>query len=220
LKNKELWQKVKENIANRELTLGPYFSRQLLVDPKHVLFTLSRYKFAAKLLGDAPKLDVLELGCNEGFGSLLLSSFAKKVVAVDFDEKALAWAAANFRIKNLAFKHKDFLKEKIGKFDTVIAIDVIEHVRKSQENIFLKNICDNLKGSGFCIIGTPNITASKYACKASKIGHVNLYDAQRLKNLFLKRFSNVFIFGMNDEVIHTGFYPMCHFMFVLACNKK
>jgi hypothetical protein len=25
---------------------------------------------------------------------------------------------------------------------------------------------------------------------------------------------------MNDEVVHTGFYPMCHYLFALACGKR
>ena len=90
----------------------------------------------------------------------------------------------------------------------------------SRIDIFLNSILRNLKKDGFCIIGTPNITASKYACKASKIGHINLFDAERLKKLLLKKFNNVFIFGMNDEVVHTGYYPMCHYLFALACNRK
>ena len=33
-------------------------------------------------------------------------------------------------------------------------------------------------------------------------------------------FENVFVFGMNDEVVHTGFYPMCHYIFVLGTGKR
>ncbi|OGS33416.1 MAG: hypothetical protein A2474_04930, partial [Elusimicrobia bacterium RIFOXYC2_FULL_34_12] len=143
-----------------------------------------------------------------------------KVVAVDFDERAINWAKENIVKENIAFQKRDFFKNKIGKFDAMVCIDVMEHLKKNQEEIFLKTLSENLQKDGFCIIGTPNITAAEYACKASKIGHVNLYDAGRLKKLLLKKFKNVFIFGMNDEVVHTGFYPMCHYLFALACNKK
>ena len=27
-------------------------------------------------------------------------------------------------------------------------------------------------------------------------------------------------FSMNDEVVHTGFYPMAHYFFALCCGKK
>ena len=220
MENKDTWDKVKDNISGWSLTLGTYFSRQLMVDPKHVLFTFARYKFAAKLIGEDKKLEVLELGCNEGVGSLMLSSFAKKVVAVDFDERAIDWASGNLIKDNLSFIKADFLKEPIGKFDAVVSMDVIEHIPQAEEDTYLQRVCDNLKDDGFCVIGTPNVTASEYACEASKVGHINLFDAARLKALFEKKFKNVFIFGMNDEVVHTGFHPMCHFLVVLACNRK
>ena len=41
-----------------------------------------------------------------------------------------------------------------------------------------------------------------------------------LKSLLSKYFHNVFIFSMNDEVVHTGFYPMAHYLFALCCDKK
>ena len=77
---------------------------------------------------------------------------------------------------------------------------------------------DNLNDNGFCIIGTPNISASQYACEASRLGHVNLHDQQRLKELFLKKFRNVFVFNCNDEMIHTGYDKMSHY-FIALCVK-
>jgi len=68
--------------------------------------------------------------------------------------------------------------------------------------------------------GTPNETASCYASEFSKIGHVNLFTAERLTELLCAYFHNVFLFGMNDEVLHTGFHPMCHYLLALGCSKK
>jgi hypothetical protein len=31
-------------------------------------------------------------------------------------------------------------------------------------------------------------------------------------------FSNVFMFGMNDETLHTGYGPMCHYR-LAVCTK-
>src|SRR3989337_2068954 len=106
--SKKVWEKVKENISGYELKLGTYFSRQLLVDAKHVLFTLSRYKFAAKMIGVDSPYTVVELGCNEGLGSLLLSQFAMKVVGVDFDQRAINWATENLTNEKLEFISMDF----------------------------------------------------------------------------------------------------------------
>ena len=36
----------------------------------------------------------------------------------------------------------------------------------------------------------------------------------------LDHFHNVFIFSMNDEVVHTGFAPMPHYYFALCCGRR
>lgn len=215
-----LWQKVMSSVPKSSLNLGPYFTHQIRGNIKHVLMTFARYKFAARMIGENPKLTVLELGCNEGLGTLYFAQTTSNTVAVDFDEKSIKWAKRNLEGSNISFVHSDFLGKKFGNFNAVVSLDVIEHIDRKKELIFLSTIADNLKDEGFAIIGTPNAQASRYASEASRIGHVNLYDAERLKRLFLKRFNNVFIFSMNDEMVHTGFYPMAHYLICLSCCKK
>src|SRR5262249_47894355 len=38
--------------------------------------------------------------------------------------------------------------------------------------------------------------------------------------LLEKYFAHVFIFSMNDEVVHTGFSPMAHYLFALCSVPK
>ena len=66
----------------------------------------------------------------------------------------------------------------------------------------------------------PSLESQKYASEPSKIGHVNCKTAAQLKSLSEVYFNNVFIFSMNDEVLHTGFHPMSHYLFSLCCFKK
>ena len=33
-------------------------------------------------------------------------------------------------------------------------------------------------------------------------------------------FHSVFVFSMNDEVVHTGFYPMAHYLLAVACHRR
>ena len=84
----------------------------------------------------------------------------------------------------------------------------------------METILDNLDDDGMVMIGTPNDSASQYASPASQLGHVNMFSAERLQALMRKHFKHVFMFGMNDEVVHTGFHPMCHYLMVLACSKR
>jgi 2-polyprenyl-3-methyl-5-hydroxy-6-metoxy-1,4-benzoquinol methylase len=204
----------------RFFTLGPYFSHQLINSPRHLLFTLSRYKFAARLLPQDRTVAVLELGCAEGIGTLMLAEPGHLVTGVDFDADSIRYAQESIDNPNLTFVAADFVGRHFGQFDAVVSLDVIEHILPEHETSFLDTLADNLAADGFCIIGTPNETASVYASERSRVGHVNLYTADRLTRSLRRYFHNVFIFGMNDEVVHTGFHPMCHYLFALACGKR
>ncbi|MFC1987020.1 class I SAM-dependent methyltransferase [Chloroflexota bacterium] len=219
---KDSWAKAKKYMGSQRVELGPYYTYNLLHVPRHLFFSFSRYKFAARLIGEFPKMNVLELGCNEGLGTLLLAGEFHKLTGVDLDKDAVQWAKSNLEKgdSNIVFKHDNFLGKVYGKFDVVVALDVIEHIPKEQEIDFFQTATSNLDDDGYCIIGTPNITASQYSSEPSKIGHVNLFSAERLRDTLRQYFKNVFLFGMNDEVVHTGFYPMSHYLISLSCGKK
>lgn len=222
---KKRWDKVKRYIANEtgpeKIELGAYFAFNLWNTPRHVLFVLSRYKFCAKLIGETPLRNILELGCSEGLGALILGESGHQVVGVDFDEEAVAWAKANLETKgNLSFICDDFLSKTYGLFDAVVSLDTIEHIHPPQEPEYFGTLVDNLTPDGICIVGTPNITSAKYASKQTRMGHVNLYSAERLKDTAMKYFRNAFVFSMNDEMVHTGYYPMAQYLILLGCGKK
>jgi hypothetical protein len=84
----------------------------------------------------------------------------------------------------------------------------------------MQTVVQNLGPHGFAVIGTPNDSASQYASKASQIGHINLYTHDRLSKLINRYFHQSFLFGVNDEVVHTGFYPMCHYLMALGCSPR
>ncbi len=216
-----LWKKHLAKMCEGGLQLGPYYSAHFLKDPLHMAFTLSRYKFAARMIGfQERKKSVLELGCHEGIGTLLLAQEASSAVGVDFDREAIDWASAHLQKPDLRFIADDFLGKSYGAFDAVVSLDVIEHIDSKREDAFLETVRRNLAEDGFAVVGTPNVAASQYSSEQSRIGHINLYDHVRLRALFLKGFHNVFLFGMNDEVVHTGFPPMCHYLMILACHKR
>jgi hypothetical protein len=64
-----VWAAVKKELKKQTVQLGPYFSYQILDTPRHFLFSMSRYKFAARMLPQNKKVRVLELGCQEGVES-------------------------------------------------------------------------------------------------------------------------------------------------------
>jgi hypothetical protein len=105
-------------------------------------------------------------------------------------------------------------------FDGAYALDVLEHIPPEHEHRFLSNMVQSLHQHGTLIIGMPSIQSQAYASAPSKEGHVNCKDGNNLKAVLHQHFHNVFVFSMNDEVIHTGFYPMAHYLLALCCTRK
>ena len=84
----------------------------------------------------------------------------------------------------------------------------------------MDHIIGCLRGDGVLLTGTPNRTSSQYASPQSEVAHINLKTMEELRALMERYFKNVFLFGMNDEVLHTGFAPMCHYLWSLAVGVR
>ncbi|MCG8430458.1 MAG: class I SAM-dependent methyltransferase [Candidatus Omnitrophica bacterium] len=217
-KDLKKWNEAKEYMGQERITLGPHYSYVLKNLTRRLGFILSRYKFAAKMIGENKY--VLEVGCSEGFGTMILAETARKVVAVDFDKNAIEEAQKSFASGKVEFREANFLKASIDTFDAVVALDVVEHIYPEDEAPFFESAAANLDTHGICIVGTPNKTAEQYGSPTSRISHINLYTWDRLKSVMERYFHNVFLFSVNDEVVHTGFYPMAHYLMAMGVGKR
>lgn len=203
-----------------EICLGPWTSHSLMNDPKHMCFVLSRYKFCAKML--IGKKTVMEIGSGDGFGLPIVCDIAEQVYAVDWDKRHIEGNKRRLaHLKNITYICIDLNENQLDiKVDGAYMIDVIEHVDPLREKTFMDNIVRCLKPNGILIIGTPNITANIYATPQSKAQHINLKSMQTLRELTEQYFENVFMFGMNDEVVHTGFEHMCHYIWSIGVGVR
>lgn len=189
-------------------------------DPRRTLFTLARYKFVAKMLTGRSK--VLEIGCADAFGTRLVQQTVEQVTAVDLDPVFIEDVHA--RMDPLwpmeAFVH-DMLEGPVpGRYDAIYSLDVLEHIVPENEAVFLEHAVASLDEHGTMIIGMPSLESQTYAGPQSRLGHVNCKSGKDLKALLERYFHNVFVFSMNDEIVHTGFYPMAHYLMALCCGKK
>jgi 2-polyprenyl-3-methyl-5-hydroxy-6-metoxy-1,4-benzoquinol methylase len=165
---------------------------------------------------------VLEVGCADAFGTRIVQKEVKELVATDFDPVFVNFVNDHQDNESpLTCKVHDMLAGPLGSdFDGVYCLDVIEHILQRDEDRFVANMAASLNSYGSCIIGTPSSESQQHASPPSKQGHVNCKTASELKFLLARHFHNVFIFSMNDEVVHTGFYPMAHYLFALCCAKQ
>jgi len=190
------------------------------VDPKRFAFTFARYKFVAKMFEGYGR--VLEVGCGDAFATRLVQQTVKKIVVADFDKNFIddiesrqepGWM--------LDARLHDMIAAPIEEnFDGVYSLDVLEHVAKSDEHRFVANICRSLAGHGSAIFGMPSLDSQIHASPASKEGHVNCKTGAELRDFLGEYFHSVFIFSMNDEALHTGFFPMSHYLLTVCANKR
>lgn len=206
--------------ATQEIPLGPWTSFSYRDDPKHMCFVLARYKFCAKMLEGYKT--VMEVGSGDGFGLPIMSQACRKIYAADWDARLLEGNARRLaHLKNVEYLHVDLNKGSTPvKVDAIYMIDVIEHLEPKKEALFMGNVVRCLTADGVLIIGTPNITASQYATPRSAVQHINLKSQKTLKALGEKYFKHVFMFGMNDEVVHTGYAPMCHYIWAVCAGVR
>ena len=199
--------------------LGPYTSHIWRDDPKHLSFLLARYKFCSKILYN--KKRVLEIGCGDSLGTPVVLQSVESIHAVDFEPIVIKDAINRNEYKDrCTYQVHDITKGSINsEFDGAFSLDVIEHIPEELEINFIRNIAKSLKDDAILIVGTPNITANEYASPASKEGHINLKSAETLRKLIAYSFENVIIFSMNDELVHTGYYPMAHYLLGIGIGK-
>lgn len=187
-------------------------------DPKRLAFVLARYKFVAKMLSGAEA--VLEIGCADAFATRIVQQEVGAVTAIDMDpifiEDAQARRHADWPLELEV--HDILAAPYSGEFDAVYSLDVLEHVAAEDEDRFLANLAASLDPAGVAIIGMPSLASQAHASPQSVVGHVNCKEGAALKTVLGRHFRNVFIFSMNDEVVHTGYWPMAHYYLGLCCG--
>lgn len=185
-------------------------------DPKRLVFVLARYKFVAKML--AGKGRVIEIGCADAFASKIVAHEVGELNVSDFDpyfiEKVRSEAKSEWQ-KN-AILHDITHSALNSKYDAAYCLDVFEHIELELESQVLSNLRNSVSEDGVVIIGIPSLESQVYASEQSKVGHVNCKSGNEFKYLLESHFKHVFLFSMNDEVVHTGFYPMAHYLLAIC----
>lgn len=189
-------------------------------DPRRFVFTLARYKFVSKLLSG--KHRVMEVGCGDAFGSRIVKQEVDDLTVTDVDpifvedieaRRDPAWPMS-------AHVHDMLSGPFSGEFDAIYSLDVLEHIQPAQERVFLSNVLCSLRRDGVLIVGMPSLESQAHASPQSKEGHVNCKTGRDLRRLMEEYFHNVFLFSMNDETVHTGFYPMAHYLIAVCATRR
>lgn len=159
------------------------------------LIHLKAYEEAAKF---SPYKTVLDLGCNNGYGSNLLhNAGCKQVMGVDVSSGAIEEARRRFGNSGIEFRVVDGIRlpfeEK--KFDLVVSFQVIEHV--GDYDPYLSEIKRVLALGGNVMFATPNARIRlDHGMKPWNRLHVREFSGYELMQLLKKYFSEVVVRGL------------------------
>lgn len=189
-------------------------------DPRVMAFKLTRYKWVGKMLSG--RRNVLEIGCGDAFCARLVRQEVARLTVSDSNpiliEDARANASERWPVEPLLH---DLRNGPVpGLFDAAYCLDVLEHVPAADEGAFIENVITSLTPHGVFIVGMPSLESQQFASPFSRAGHVNCKTGKDLKALMERYFHTVFTFSMNDEVIHTGFWPMAHYLLAVCCGAR
>lgn len=99
---------------------------------------------------------ILDLGCHIGIFSSILAENAKEVLAIDNLKEEIEKAKLFNQREGIDYRYGDIFEMKLAgnQFDTVVFLEVLEHVNQPER--FLKEFMRILKPEGSLVISTPN----------------------------------------------------------------
>ncbi|MEM7167100.1 MAG: methyltransferase domain-containing protein [Planctomycetota bacterium] len=213
----ELVKRLEEELyANHApITLPPEYAEWVQDNLLRFLIRLARYKFVARLLSDNDRL--LEVGCGSGLGAIFLAQHCAHVTGLDVKEYELEEARSMLRRDNVDFVRGDFFEFAPERpFDSIVALDVIEHMPPEAGDRLLARMASLLDPAGMVVIGTPSSHSYPHQSEISRASHVKCYDLPELQDLVAPHFARVLPFSMNDEIVHTGHPKMAWYYFLLC----
>lgn len=165
------------------------------------LMHVAAYQHAARVTGDK---SVLDIGCNTGYGTKLLSGHAQKAVGVDVSERAIDLAIHKYGGTGVDFQVIDGIGLPFGNnsFDVVTCFQLIEHL--VEHDSFMSEVKRVLKPGGIVVFTTPNASLRlDPGMKPWNEFHVREYTADEIGPALDRYFKNVRVLALyGREPVH------------------
>ena len=181
---------------------GSFYSNEEYISH---LVHMKAYEVATAL---AKGLTVLDLGCNNGYGTVEIGRGAKRIVGLDVSASALDSARRLHASTNVEFLHfeGDTIPFDARSFDLVVSFQVIEHIENPRP--YLQEIHRVLKTEGIALFTTPNAAIRlDPGMKPWNPFHVREFTCAQFGDVLREVFDNVEVRGLfaTDEVYNMEF---------------
>jgi 2-polyprenyl-3-methyl-5-hydroxy-6-metoxy-1,4-benzoquinol methylase len=152
----------------------------------YYLTMLKRYVFAGKWYCEGKT--VLDSCSGLGWGTYILSEYAKNIIAFDISTESIAFSKENWERNNINWAIGDALNLNNfndNSFDVAVAMETIEHFSKENGENYILNLRDKIKPGGI-LIGSSAFPFSRQ--KAIKLCSTNPYHLHVYTYFEFKKF--------------------------------
>jgi 2-polyprenyl-3-methyl-5-hydroxy-6-metoxy-1,4-benzoquinol methylase len=170
------------------------------VSPTLLAVHLAPYRYALPFMVDK---EVLEVGCNWGYGSHLFAHAARRIVGLDVNREFVNYGNSRFAQNNLDLMVHDVnepLPFSDESFDVVFSSEVIEHIANYLG--CLREMQRVLRSDGVLILKTPNLA---YAPRWHALNpyHLKVFRPSELEELLKAHFDDVQLQGFCERYEHS-----------------
>lgn len=146
---------------------------------------------------------VVDAACGEGYGTFLLSQHAKLAIGIDIDSDSIQRARNKYISDRGQYIHSSIEKLPLNdqSIDVVVSFETIEHVSRTAQYEFLKEVKRVLKKEGYLIISTPDRThySDKYNYRNEY--HVQEFYFDEFKQFLASYFQTVYLYDQGFESV-------------------
>ncbi|SKA07700.1 class I SAM-dependent methyltransferase [Selenihalanaerobacter shriftii] len=177
----------------------------------------ARYRFASEYCYGR----LLDIACGVGYGSEMLLALGEgitEIIGIDSQPEVIGYAKKYYKHPPITFKVGDASNEelfrRIGKFDTIVSMETVEHIKDDYG--FIDNLNKALKSNGTLVISTPFGSGRDESC--ANPYHYRQYREEEFKEL-LSVFSEVELYCQLNEEIEIPKPDKKYYLMVAVCHK-
>ncbi|MDZ7611969.1 MAG: class I SAM-dependent methyltransferase [Candidatus Moranbacteria bacterium] len=149
----------------------------------------TKYNLGSYIKSKDDKKEVLEVGPGLGENIQYLNSQRiNHVDLLDNNKDILKYLSDNYKINN-TFEANDIKKidKELGLYDLIIGTQVLEHIKKEEQQVFLSILYEHLKKGGVIALTVPNMANPFTLCERyADITHETSFTDNSLMELAMK----------------------------------